>query len=250
MTGLFELLNPPLALLDGVMGGLAPAARLLIWGALAGMGSMALYAAISPQARLKRLAEDARAALRSLRSQDVQSAAYRDEMLGSLRTSLRRAGITLVPALLSSLPVLFVIGYVNANYSLSEPVPGEPVAVLVDDARSITIEGGQRFTAGWTVPWPKGDATVRVFDRAGQPIYSLTGDTQPGTARKSGLLAFLVGAQAGLIAPGSSVESLEIETTPRPIVQPGLSLHLQWVIPFVLGLLLASLLMKVVFRIS
>lgn len=240
MTGVFEILNPILALVDGALGWTSATIRLLLWGALAGAASMGLYWRVSPQARLRALTARAR----QLRG-TLTHGPGRDNVADLARTSGARLVYTLVPTLISCLPILFVLGYLNTAYDLDPPAAGEPVAVLSGDGAAIEVQGGQRFAEGWTVAWPEAGETVRVFDAEGRHIYSLTADTHPGAARQGGLTALLLGAPAGLIAPESAVATLEIVTAPRSILQAGLDLRYQWIFPFLLSLVATSLLIKI-----
>jgi hypothetical protein len=244
VTGALEILNPILALVDGALDWTSATIRLLLWGVIAGAASMGLYRLLSPQGRLRELAERAREARRS-----PPGGAAGASMTGLVQISGRRLLLTLAPTLVSCVPILFVLGFLNATYDLDPPEAGVPVAVLSGDGDAIAVEGGQRFAEGWTVAWPGPGEKVRVFDAQGRPIYTLTADTRPGAARERGPTALLLGAPAGLIAPESSVDSLEIVTAPRSILQAGLDLRYQWIFPFLLSLVATSLLIKPRYRI-
>src|SRR3546814_18532855 len=61
--GLFDLAGPVLSWLDQALAAIVPAAgRLVLWGLVAAILSMALYAALSPQQRLRRIRDEAVAA--------------------------------------------------------------------------------------------------------------------------------------------------------------------------------------------
>lgn len=245
MTGVFEILNPLLTAFDWTIGWMPSAVRVLVWGALAGAASMSLYKSVSPQDSLRELARQSREAQGGFKDAPTHAG-----LAALFRTSGKRLFLTLPPTLASSLPVLFALAFLNANYDLALPAPGVPVAVLSEDGDAIRVEGGQRFAEGWTVSWPEPGENVRVFDAAERHVYSLSADTQPGVARQSGLTAYLMGAQAGLIEPGSGVERLEIFTAPQDILQPGLRLRYQWIFPFLLSLMATSLLIKARYEIA
>lgn len=248
VTGLFGRLDPIFLFLDGLMP-FPPMIRLLLWGLLAGALSILLYKRFSPQTRLNALAEETSSVRRNLKTMQAGDEGYSTNVMRSVRLSLKRLGLSLAPALLSALPVLFMVSFLDARYGLQDPKPGQPVAVLSERDRDIVLNEGQKLSSGWIVSWPGEGETVEVRDTEGTHILSITPDSRPGLASKPTILTFLFGATAGSLPSNSGVESLVVETTPRDIVQKGLIFPYQWTIPFFLAVILASLMLKFTLRI-
>jgi len=249
VTGLFGIFDPYLIDLDESMQDVPPVLRLMLWGAGAGTASMLLYWIASPQGRLRTLAEVARSVRGSLKTKMPSHKEFWWQTTLLLKLSYHRVLLSLGGLLLSAIPTLFLISFLNGSYGLTSPMPREPVAVLCGDCANVIVEGGQQFAAGWTVSWPGEGEEVRILDGTSRPILKITPRTHPGTARKSGVVATLFGAPAGALGPKSELNSLTIETKPRPILQPEFYAPYQWTVPFFLALLIASLLIKLAFRI-
>lgn len=250
VNGLFGILDPVLHAADGVMAFLPPLGRLLVWGLIAGVLSILLYRAVSPQARLRKLSEETTAARAELKSMQPHDAGYAGLIMRSLMVSLRRLGVSFFPALVSALPVLLMVVFLDTRYGLTKPEPGELVAVLTENGEDIAMDRGQQLRAGWVFAWPGRDEVVQVRDAAGSEILAITSDTRPGLASKGGLLRFLFGAPAGGLPGHSTVDSLVIETTPRDFVQRNVIFPFQWTIPYFLAVILASLGLKFALRIK
>ncbi|MEX0345460.1 MAG: hypothetical protein AB3N20_11095 [Rhizobiaceae bacterium] len=246
----FGAFNPLFTTVDSTLSFLPVWARLILWGVLAGLCSMAIYRRISAQGRLNELAAEIQSIRQKLKTLDVSEPAYRGLVTQSLRLGGKRLGISLLPALVSALPVIFLAIWVEANYALSKPEPNSVAAILVDSPDSITINGGQKLAAGWLINWPHEGETLAVTDSGGNLIYEITHQSSPGLAAVPGVMKLLFGANAGALPDGSTVDTLVIETAPRALFAEHVVFPHQWAIPFFMALLLASLGMKFVLRIK
>src|SRR3546814_18309285 len=115
--GLFDLAGPVLSWLDQALAAIVPAAgRLVLWGLVAAILSMALYAALSPQQRLRRIRDEAVAARGALDRFDGSFAEARPLMAAIFATSMKQLGIVLAPAVLASLPLVFILEIGRTSY--------------------------------------------------------------------------------------------------------------------------------------
>jgi hypothetical protein len=240
VIGLFERLDPVLSFLDARLEFLitSDAIRLAAWGAIAGVLSMLLYRLVSPQATLRRLAAALKAAHDGARAS------------GATGKLMLRAALSIGPAMLASLPVLLMVGYLNGNYTHQQPVAGVPVAVMAGSGAAISLERGQQFAAGWVVSWPGAGEHVSIRDGNGLQVLVLTATTRAGPARKPDLASYLFGAPAGTLPLASSVDVIAVEPKPRDILRQRLASPYQWTVPFFLALIMASFAVKLVFRIA
>ena len=124
MMNPFDLPVPLLSLIDGMLRALMPGwASLLVWGALAGFFSTALYWLLSPRERIseaKTRAYDLRAAMLA-HSGDFEG--LLSLVVQSLTSELWQLRLVLVPAIAASLPALFLIAYVSRAYVAGATVP-------------------------------------------------------------------------------------------------------------------------------
>lgn len=250
ITGLFELANPVFGFVDGLFFFLPPFLHLMIWGVGAGALSMWLYGKVSPQGKLDALVDETRVLRDTLQgTEDNAAVTARDLWLRFAQVSLARVGVTLLPAVLSSLPVLFLLGFLNASYGLQVPKAGEPVALLLEDAAALQVEGGQRFASGWTFAWPQEGESVSVLTAGGAPLFAITGTTRIGRVAVPDLSARLFGA-VGRLPASSPVAEFELSTLPQALILPQVVFPFQWMIPFFLAVVASSLTLKSVLRLS
>ena len=247
---LFGILDPLWFAIDGAGSFLPPLARLMMWGALAGWLSILLYKMISPQARLSALCSETKGIKQTLKVMDTNDEAYKTLIFKALSMNFRRFGMSLIPALISALPVLLLVTFLDAQYGLTKPEPGQPVAILAESGSDINPGQGQKFSKGWVISWPHPENSVTVRDADGNDILQITSTTQVGVASKAGLMRYLFGAPAGALPPKSRVESVFLESTPRDLIQSNLVFPYQWTIPFFLAVVMASLGIKFTMRIS
>lgn len=251
--GLFDLPGPALLWLDSHLLLLPDLARILIWAALGSAASMALYAVLSPQRRL--VAIKAR-----IRESQARVQAYSGDFQGALpllrsqiALSLRHVGLTLLPAVAGSLPVLFLIPWLALRFGWALPAPGTPVTVTARPAR----EGlswhpslpAAALPGNWQVAWPRPDdlTSLRTADGTVLLQLPLTQPTPVITKRRWWHLLF--GERAGYLPGDAPVESVELGL-PRKTVVAGVPSWLAgWEAPFFGGMLLFSVAIKMRFRV-
>jgi len=119
--GLFELPFPLLSWLDARLAVVAPAlVRVVIWAALSAALSMWIYRRLSRQRALARLAAELSAVRQELTTYDGDFQGLKPRIGRMLRLSLRQVGLTFVPAIAASIPLLFVLPWLGS--SLNEQV--------------------------------------------------------------------------------------------------------------------------------
>jgi hypothetical protein len=160
--GLFDLPAPlfsiPTALLSGL---LPPALLILLWGVVGGIVGVELYRLFSPQRRLAALKSELSAAQQQLSTYDGEFAGAWPLMGRMLRLAFGRLALVLPAAILSSLPLLALIVWLDTVYGRSLPPAGEPVATTTSSAD---------FEARWNAPTGNEVPHVVVTDRAGQTV--------------------------------------------------------------------------------
>ena len=156
--GLFDLPAPLFSLIDGVLETLLPSvARLILWGILAGWISMLVYRWLSNQEKI--------AALKSLQQLQQKQIAEFDgefaELLPLIRRTLalgfRQLGLALGPALLASLPALFIIIWVAGAFGYRAPLAGEEISLRAEPGSNgihwSPPAQTQATANGWIVDW-------------------------------------------------------------------------------------------------
>ncbi len=240
--GLFDLPGPVFALIDQAMGlVLPPLGRLVVWGLLAGVGSMLLYRLLSPQRKIAAAKAAAAEARRRLNAHDGDFAGARPLLAAQLRTAFRHLGLVLGPSVLSSLPALCLLVWLDHTYSYAFPGPGERPPVQVQPEAS--FEAQLRSDGGVT--------RVQIRARAdGEPLADLPLDAPVPLLEKWSWLNLLFGNPAGYLPDSVPVERVSITLPERSYLAVGPEWARGWLALFLPVLIVTSIAMYRIARIA
>jgi hypothetical protein len=255
LNGLLNLAYPLLDAFDWALGFLPTALRVVALGVLSGAVAMGLYVLLSNQARLRAAKEEIRGIRVALNAAKDDFAETMRLSRRNLAASFRLLGVTLGPALLSSLPLLAVIGWLAAHYGHAVPAAGAavPVAFLpaADGVAAQPPEALQGGAAARTFRWPaEGQPPPRFVD-AGGPVYEGPPAGLPATTVHKRLWwNWLLGNEAGYLRPDAAVDEIAFALPPRVLV-PGVPSWLGgWEAVYFLTVLVTSLAIKIGFKIE
>jgi hypothetical protein len=253
--GVFDVASPVFAWVDGLMSPWLPATvRLVLWAAVAGIASMALYRVTSNQAKLAAI----KAEMASLRQEIAAFDGPFSEMWGltgrNLRLALRQVWVTFVPAIIASLPVLFLLVWVSNSFDASMPRPGEPVEVqaFAQDGGALPPlhwQGDAR-TAGegrWTVAWPDAGRHLELLNADDEVLLTLPPPAPVGVVHQRRWWNVLLGNPAGYLPPGP-VDAVEIDLPRREYLPFGPGWLRGWIPLFFAVMIAVSLLLKILWR--
>jgi uncharacterized membrane protein (DUF106 family) len=258
LNGLFNLFYPLLDAFDWSLGFLPAVLRVVVLGALSGAAAMGLYVLLSDQAKIRARKEE----IQRIR---VDLAAAKDDFNETMRLSRRNLaasfkllGVVIGPALLSSLPLLAVIGWLAAHYGYVLPAAGTPVPVAFEppaaDGVAVEPPGALLTEAGGGPPrllWPAPAGAPPRFVDAGGLVYAGPPADQPATiVHKRVWWNWLLGNEAGYLRPDARVDAITFDLAPRVLV-PGVPSWLGgWEAVYFLAVFASSLLIKFGFRIE
>jgi len=252
-TGIFDLPAPLFSLIDAVLAGFLPdTLRLVLWGIAAGAGSMGLYWLTSPQKKLKQAKQDANAARQAMSSYDGNFDGIFPLMVRSLSTSMRHFGLALGPALLGSLPVLFLMVWMSGSYGYRMPEPGADVTVAsVGQTAPLSWTDGTDIgtKTSWTVNWPPPGKTLSLTNAAGTSLLSLPLAHPVPVRHKRVWWNMLFANPLGSLPPDAPVEAIEIGLEAQVFVPFGPGWMQGWEALFIMVVLVASVAIKIIFRI-
>lgn len=238
--GLFDLPSFALTWIDSnALGFLPSVARLVVWGLIAGIASMLLYKVLSPQRAINRC---------KARSSDLKErlSEYDGELSGVweiarplLSNSLRQVKLAATPAVLASIPILFLLAWVSTEYGYRYPAPGEPVA-----ARAASEAHDARWVENGSLPH------VVVSDARGNTVADVPVTKPVPVLHKRHWWNALIGNPAGYLPKEAGVERVEIALPRLEYVGVGPSWLRGWEAVFFASLLLGSIGLKVAGRIE
>jgi len=246
--GLFDLAGPVLSWLDQALAAVVPAAgRLVLWGLVAAILSMALYAALSPQHRLRRVRDDAVEARRALDRFEGSFEEARPLMARMFSTSMKQLGLVLAPAVLASLPLLFMLAWLHGAFSYT--LPERPGAV---DLRT-QPEGYEAVVQPSQVASYSGIPVVEtpslvVRDGRGQVVEERPLNAPVTTLHKEQWWNLLIANPLGYLADDSPLELVELDLPRLEVLPVGPWWMRTWEFVFFTTLVAASLAIKFLFR--
>ncbi len=237
--GAFDLAAPFLSRADALFPWAPAWLHVVLWGAISGGVTMGLYALTSCQPCIARVKQELQPLRAALAHYDGEAAGLLPLVRRALGLSLRQIGLTAYPAFLASIPLLFVIAWLNIAYGHAYPAPGTPVTVRVMDRDGATDTK--------TIPWPS-DRRVEV--RHGNEIIQVTfHEPVPVLSKRTGW-DLLFGNPNGYLADGARISRIEFGLPPRELLNTGPSWMRGWAFVYFTTLVLSALAIKLAFRIQ
>lgn len=238
--GLLDIPAPMLSWTDQQLSGTFPDfARVVLWAALTAALSMAIYWLISPQRRLGRLAIEEQ----SLKEQLNDDAADWSEGVASarqlLRLALLRLALVLPPTIIAALPVVSVMAWLHTHYAYNMPAPSDTVDVRVVPP----------LAHGGVVAPDDAPPRVEVRDNRDQLLQAVPLFAAVPVLHKRLWWNALIGNPMGYLRDDAPVERIEIDL-PEKLYLPVGPLWLRtWHTPFLVTLLVSSLMLRFLFRV-
>ncbi len=252
-TGIFDIPAPLLTVADLALEHVLPdSARLVLWAVLAGTASMGLYWLASPQRKLEAARRESAQARHDMAAYDGAFAGIWPLMGRSLATSFRHLGLALGPALLGSLPVLVLMGWMAGHYSYDLPRVGDPVRIYGEPAdRGLAWPEHARIAGDgpWTLTWPPADQTIQLTDDAGQPLLTLPLPRPVPVIHKRVWWNVFYANPLGSLPDDAPVDLVAVGLPPKVFLPFGPGWMRGWETPFILVVLVASIAVKILFRI-
>lgn len=246
--GLFDLAGPALTWLDQALAAVLPAAgRLVLWGLVAAALSMALYAALSPQQRLRRVRDEAVEARRALDRHEGSFDEARPLMAAMFSTSLKQLGLVLAPAVLASLPLLFMLTWLYGAFSYALPERAGAVAVRTEPRGYLgSVQPSQLASAGDVLMAQHPSLIVR--DGSGRVVEERPLSAPVTSLHKEQWWNLLIANPLGYLADTSPLDWVQIDLPRREVLSVGPWWLRTWEFVFFTTLVAVSLVIKLLFR--
>ncbi len=252
--GLFDLPGPLFDVVDRGLGmALPPTLRLLLWGVFAGWLTMVFYRKLSNQERISELKKEQKAQQAAISGFDGEF----EELLPLIRTTLglgfRQLGLAIGPALLASLPVLFLVAWVAGQFGYMAPEPGQVIAISATPADAslswVPPESVMPTEAGWNLSWPDADAGVSVSLQAASLLEFPLSHAVP-IIHKKAWWNVLFANPLGYVPDDAALDQLDIALTPQQFIGFGPGWIRGWMFLFFMTFLVASIAFKFILKID
>lgn len=244
--GIFDLPAPLFTWADQVMSGFAsPTLRLVVWGLVAAVLSMGLYWLLSPQGKLNDVKVRALAARRDLNAFDGEFADAWPMMRRMLGLSFKQLGMTTMPAVLASIPVLALIVWLGTAYGYG--LPDDETAVAVQTTPSLEAQAEIRTADNAS---PENPPRLVVTDPSGTVIGDISLAASVPTIHKKQWWNTLIGNPLGYLPDDGDIEAISFELPEKDYLGFGPGWLRPWYVLFFTILVLGSLTIKMLWRIE
>jgi len=256
---LFDLFSPALSLVDDVSSNslaLAPVWRIAIFAALGSVASMSLFKGLSNQVELADLKQQIRAAQKELARSEMEPGDLKKNIQQNLKLTGRQLWISLWPALVASIPLLFLLAFGSNQFGVETPQSDFRVYVTPKDFQGSPLQFEWR---GVNAQWDARQEAWTFYQlKPGQTASLMLGSqTQLGlpTAVPTRVIHskhwwnYLFANPAGYLDANVNIGSFEFNTPTQVIIDWGPGWMRGWVFAFMLFLVLFSVAIKVVWKI-
>ncbi len=252
--GFFDLLNPVFTGIETYLLSWLPAwARVSLWGLISGVVTMLLYAKVSNQDALTEGKQASKEALSAMRKLDPE--ADMDVVLATMRKAiaapLRQTKNAAVPALWASLPIIFVLVWLDNSYSYQAPPAGSSIQALTEPFVPLQESDGIHRSADQTysLTWPE-SGQIEIKDLSGDLIISIPSSTPVPMIHKREWWNMLIGNPAGYIDESAPITSVEFTHAPRELFGFGPHWLRSWLVFYFAVLMASAIAIKVKFKIA
>jgi hypothetical protein len=257
--GLFDLPAPIFSAIDGVLSIVMPAVlRLAIWGTFAGWLSMFFYRLFSNQEKIGGLKAQQKKSQIEIAEFDGEFSELMPLIRHTLALGFRQLGHALGPALLATIPVLFIIIWVAGEFGYRTPAAGSEVILTVEPASSdIQLSPKPDVSAGnirneegeWKIVWPSKEESLTISDE-GQPLLTLPLERDIAIIHKKKWWNVLMANPLGYLPQDGKTDAIHIHLPETVFIPLGPNWVRGWMFSFFMVFLLSSIVFKRLLRLD
>jgi hypothetical protein len=245
IMGVFDVAAPLLTWMDASAAQAMPSwLRLVVWAMMAATASMLVYRRLSPQERIRRGKIEMRQAQQRLNAFDGEFNDAWPLMRDMLRSALRQVARVGWPAIVASLPLIFLLNWMSTSYGYAFPEAGAPLQI-----RTVP----ERFTAAWMAPDPSAnrfDPHIVVSDHENQTVIDVPLAVPIPVIHKQRWWNVLIGNPAGYLPAGAPVDRIQAQLPRQQHLAFGPGWLRGWEFLFFTSLLLVSVALKIKLKIA
>ena len=256
--GFFDLPYPLFAWLDAAIAFMPAWVRLVLWGLVAGAVTMGLFRVLSRQERIAEIKKAIKARQREMSDFDGEMSELLPLVGGTLALAFRQFGLALGPALVASIPAIFILVSLSHLYSRDWPAASEPVAVTITDPGEppaglawqpadavirTTREGD------WSIAWPAEGETV-TLNINDAPVLTLPLSHPVGLIHDRRWWNTLTGNPAGYLDAELPVNAITLGLPAPQVLPAGPGWMRGWLFTFFFAFFVFSVVFKFVWRIQ
>ncbi len=247
---LFDLFSPALSLIDDVLSdtlALAPVWRIAIFAALASVVSMLLFKRLSNQAELAVLKQQIRGVQKELARSDMEGGKLKKTLQQNLKLTGRQLWLSLWPALLASIPVLFLLAFCSNQFRVYVTPKDFQASPAEFEWLGVNAQWDARKKA-WTFYQPDPGQTASLM-LGSQKQLSLPTSVPTSVIHKKHWWNYLFANPAGYLDANGNIGRFEFNAPTQIIIDWGPGWMRGWVFAFLLFLVSFSVVIKSAWKI-
>jgi len=255
--GFFDLPAPLFGAIDQLLSMALPGVlRLVLWGILAGWLTMVVYRRLSNQDRIQLLKAEQKEQQKIISGFDGEFEELFPVIRHTLALGMRQLGLSLGPALLATIPILFIVVWVAGNFGNEQPSVGSPVSIEINTEQaaidqfdwSSPGEATQTET-GWELSWPSAEQP-NAFLQDGRSLFELPSGHSIPVIHKHQWWNWLMANPIGYLPDDAVVDSIDIGLPEQQFLSFGPGWLRGWMFSFFLSFLLSSIGFKLALKID
>jgi len=255
--GLFDLPAPLFGAVDQLSSAFLPAlVRLVLWGVLAGWLTMLIYRRLSNQDRIRELKQAQKRQQKVISGFDGDFEDLFPVIRHTLALGMRQLGLSLGPALLATIPILFIIVWVAGEYGYHLPETGQAIDVEIhprsDEERRFQWRPNSVARAsadGWVLSWPMPEQSASLL-QDGQPLFTLPFQDNIPVIHKKHWWNWFMANPVGYLPDDAVVDSVEIGLPEQHFLEFGPDWVRGWMFSFFVSFLLSSIGFKLAMKVD
>lgn len=255
--GLLDLPAPLFGMVDELLAGFAPAwLRLSLWGVLAGWLTMLAYRRLSNQDRIQALKAEQKSQQQLIADFDGEFGELFPLIRHTLGLGMRQLGLSLGPALLATIPVLFLVVWVAGRFGHEQAAPGEVVSIaftpVAAQASELSWRPGESVSVtanGWDVRWPQNDVQLKLV-QSDLVLLALPPPHPIPVIHKKRWWNWLMANPIGYLPEPAEVDTVTLGLPAQQILPFGPAWTRGWMFTFFSVFLLSSIAFKLLLRID
>ena len=255
--GLFDLPAPVLGAIDQFMSLALPAViRLVLWGVLAGWMTMVIYRRLSNQERIQQLKAEQKEQQKIISAFDGEFEQLFPVIGHTLALGMRQLGLSLGPALLATLPVLFVIIWVAGAFGYQQPATGSAIKIEIHTGQEVRERlqwdanaASEKTATGWVLSWPSSEHPASLL-QDGKSLFKLPFSSSIPVIHKRQWWNWLMANPIGYLPDDAAVDSIDIDLPPQQFVSFGPEWLRGWIFTFFASFLISSIGFKLAMKID
>lgn len=255
--GFFDLPAPLFGAIDQVLGMALPGVlRLVLWGILAGWLTMVVYRRLSNQERIQVLKAEQKEQQKIISGFDGEFEELFPVIRHTLALGMRQLGLSLGPALLATIPILFIVVWVAGNFGNEQPSVGTPVGIEINQDQATLDRFGWSTPGvaaptenGWMLNWPSADQPV-AFLQDDEALFELPSESSIPIIHKHQWWNWLMANPTGYLPEDALVDSIDIVLPEQQFLAFGPGWLRGWMFSFFLSFLLSSIGFKLALKID